>query len=152
MDIFWICFASDVLWWWLEILLLPSIREIVMKSIFFWGSLSCLQEGDFILGIFVRGPQLAWTGFVCDRGFSLVSLWSMIASCYFFVDLVFLSWYNKSDIVDVCLCKREGAMVTWSTVLVLELTHIFQNWSGWRGSSSTRHLQTFPGKSLLFQI
>ena len=40
----------------------------------FSGSLSCLQEGDFILGVFAGGPQLAWTGFVCDRGFSLVSL------------------------------------------------------------------------------
>ena len=40
----------------------------------FSGSLSCLQEGDFILDVFAGGPQLACTGFVYDRGFSFISL------------------------------------------------------------------------------
>ena len=87
-----------------------AFEKLVWDLYSFSRWLSCLQEGDFNLGIFAGGPQLAWTGFICNRGFSLASLWSMITSCYFSIDLVFFSWHSKSDIVDVCLCRREGAL------------------------------------------
>ena len=125
----WISFAYDVLRWWLESLLLPSIREIAMRSIFFrdhclvyrrMTSAWAFLQGDF--------NSLGLSSFFI-RGFSLVSLWSMIFSCYFSVDFVFFSWHSKSDIVDVCLCRREGALVTWSKTLGLEITQVFSNWS-----------------------
>ena len=62
-------------------------------------SLSCLQEGDFSLSVFAGAPQLAWIGLACIRGFSLVSLRSMISSCYFSVASCFFLmmqqiWYG----------------------------------------------------------
>ena len=83
-------------------------------DLYFFGIIVLSTGGRLHSGIFARGPQLAWTGFVCNRGFSLASLWSMITSCYFCVDFVFFSWHSKADIVDVCLCKRESTLVTWS--------------------------------------
>ena len=131
VDISWISFASGVLRWWLESLLLPSIQKICVRSIsFFSGSLSCLQEGDFNYAFLQGGLNSLVLVSSYIRGFSLASLWSMIASCYFSVDLAFLSWYDKYDIVDVCVCRREGAVVTWSRTLGLELTQVFSHWSG----------------------
>ena len=126
----WISFASDVLRWWLESLLLPSIREIVARSIFFWESLSCLQEGDFSLGVFAGAPQLAWIGFACIRGFSLVSLQSMISSFYFSVASSFFLmlqqiWYGWR-----LSCMKEGVLTPWGKTLDIELIQSFSNWSG----------------------
>ena len=80
----------------------------LLWDLYFVETLSCLQEGDFNLGVFAGAPQLAWIGFVCIRGFSLLSLWSMISSCYFSIAFVHFSWGIKSDMVDVC-CAGEGA-------------------------------------------
>ena len=79
MDIFWISFESGVLRWWLESLLLPSIREILVRSIYFRESLSCLQDGDFNLGVFAGDPQLAWIGFVLYQG--VLSTFIVIYDC-----------------------------------------------------------------------
>ena len=89
----WISFASDVLRWRLESLLLPSIREIVMRSIFFWGSLSCLQEDDFNLSVFVGGPQLAWIVFVVYQGvfISVIAIDDFFL-LFFFSIYLFLMW------------------------------------------------------------
>ena len=89
VDIFWISFASGVLRRRLESLLLPSIGEIFVRSIYFLQSLTCLQEGEISLGFFAGAPQLTWIGFACIKGFSLVSLRSMISSCYFSVAFSF---------------------------------------------------------------
>ena len=93
-------------------------------------SLSCLQEGDFSLGVFARGPQLAWIVFVFIRGFSLVSLRSMISSCYFSIafGLFFMLqeiWYGWR-----LLCRREGALTPWGKTLDIELAQTFSNWLG----------------------
>ena len=130
VDISWISFASGVLRWWLESLLLPRIREIFVRSIYFFGNLSCLQEGNISLGVFAGAPQLAWIGFVCIKGYSFVSLWSMIYSCYFFYSICFFLmmqqiWYGWR-----LLCRREGAVASWGKTLGIELTQIFSQWSG----------------------
>ena len=114
VEIFWISFASGVLRWWLENLLLPSIWVFVVRSIYFWETLSCLQEGDFNLGVFAGAPQLAWIGFTCIRGFSLASLWSMISSCYFSIAFVLFSWRSKSDMVDVCCAGERAQWLPWA--------------------------------------
>ena len=53
----WISFASGVFRWWLEILLLPSIREIVTRSIFFGGIFVLSTGGRHQLGRFCRGSS-----------------------------------------------------------------------------------------------
>ena len=63
----------------------------LLWDLYFLETLSCLQEGNFNLGIFAGVPQLAWIGFGCIRGFSLASLWSMISACYFSVAFDLLS-------------------------------------------------------------
>ena len=92
MDIFWICFASDVLKWWLENLQLPSIVEILVRSIFF-AIIVLSTGGRFGWSVFVGGPQLARFSSSWIRGFSLVSLWSMITSFYFLVAFGFFISY-----------------------------------------------------------
>ena len=93
-------------------------------------SLSCLQEGDFSLGVFAGGPQLAWIDFVFIRGFSLVSLRSMIFSCYFSVAFSFFLMYQQIWYGWHLLCRREGALTPWGKTLDIELAQSFSNWSG----------------------
>ena len=109
VDIFWISFASGVLRWWLESLLLPSIWVFDVRSIYFFlETLSCLQEGDFNLGIFPGLPQLAWLGCVLYQGvfISINAIYDFIL--LFFCSICFFSWCSKSNMVDVC-CARERA-------------------------------------------
>ena len=91
VEIFWISFASGVLRWWLESLLIPSIREIVARSIYFWESLSFLQEGDFNLGVFSGGPQFAWIVLVFYQGvfISVIAIYDFFL--LFFVAFSFFS-------------------------------------------------------------
>ena len=86
----------------------------LLWDLYFVETLSCLQEGDFSLGVFARAPQLAWIGFACIKGFSLASLWSMISSCYFFVAFDLLSWRIKSDMVDVCCAGERVHWLPWA--------------------------------------
>ena len=51
-----------------------SFGNLYEIYVFFQESLSCLQEGDFSLSVFIGAPQLAWIGFARIKGFSLVSL------------------------------------------------------------------------------
>ena len=96
----------------------------------FFQDLCLVYRRAFSARVFLQGNLNSLGLFSsCIRGVSLALVWSMITSCYFFVDLAFLSWYEKSDIVDVCLCRREGALVTWSKTLGLEITQVFSNWS-----------------------
>ena len=41
-----------------------AFGKLLQDLYFFWESLSCLEEGDFSLGVFVGGPQLAWIVFI----------------------------------------------------------------------------------------
>ena len=79
----------------MESLFLPSIRKIFVRCIsFFRESLSCLQEGDFNLGIFTGEPQLAWIDFIFYQGVFI----SVIAIYDFFL-LFFCSIYLFSHVV-----------------------------------------------------
>ena len=62
VDIFWICFASGVLRWWLENLLLPSIRNILWDLYSFFGIFVLSTGGRLHLGRFCRGAstRLDW--------------------------------------------------------------------------------------------
>ena len=85
-----------------------AFRKLLWDLYLFQESLFCLQEGDFNLGIFAGGPQLAWIVFIFIRGFSLVSLRSMISSFYFSVASSFFLmlqqiWYGWH-----LLCRREA--------------------------------------------
>ena len=86
---FWISFASGVLRWWLESLLLFSIHEICVRSIFFRDHCLVYRRATsswaFLQGIL----NLLGLASSCIKGFSLASLWSMITSCYFSADLTF---------------------------------------------------------------
>ena len=87
---FWISFASGVLWWWLESLLHPSIWVFVVRSIYSW-NLCLVYRRATSLGRFCRGSSTCLLGFACIRRLSLVSLWSMILTCYFSVTFVHVS-------------------------------------------------------------
>ena len=102
----------------------------LLWDLYFLETSSCLQEGDFNLGVFAGIPQLAWLGFACIKGFSIVSLRSMILSCYFSVAFSFFLIWQQIWYGWCLLCRREGALASWGKTLELELTQIFSNWSG----------------------
>ena len=41
-----------------------AFGKLLQDLYFFWESLSCLLKGEFSLGVFTGGPQLAWFVFV----------------------------------------------------------------------------------------
>ena len=88
-----ICFASDVLKWWLASLKLPGIVEILVRYIFFVAIIFLSTGGRFGWSVFVGGPQLARFSSSWIKGFSLISLWSMITSFYFLVAFSFFILY-----------------------------------------------------------
>ena len=45
-----------------------AFGKLLQDIYIFWESLSCLQEGDFSLGVFAGGPQLAWIVFIFYQG------------------------------------------------------------------------------------
>ena len=131
VEIFWICFAFDVLKWWLENLQLPSIVEILVRSIFsFLLSLFCLQEGVLAGAFFAGETQLARFSSSWIRGFSLVSLWSMITSFYFLVAFGFFILYWQIWYCWRLLMQDRGRIGGLELTSVIEITWIFQNWSG----------------------
>ena len=112
VDIFWIPFASGILRWWLESLLLPSIREIVVRSIFF-GNLCLVYKRTTSAWAFLQGDRnsLGLSSFFI-REFSLVLWWPMISSCYFFAAYSFFLmsqqiWYGRH-----LLHRSEGALTS----------------------------------------
>ena len=109
VNIFWISFASGVLRWWLENLLLPSIWVFVVRSIYFFRKYCLVYRRATSTWAFLQGflNSLGLDAF-CIRGFSLASMQSMTSSCYFSIAFVFFSWCSKSDMVDVC-CAGERA-------------------------------------------
>ena len=113
VEIFWISFASDVLRWWLENLLLPSIWVFVVRSIFF-GNIVLSTGGQLQLGHFCRGSSTRLDWMRLYQGLSLVSLRSMISSCYFSVAFVLFSWRNKFDMVDVCCVGERVQWLPWA--------------------------------------
>ena len=82
-----------------------------MRSIFFWGSLSCLQEDDFSLGVFAGEPQLAWIVFV----FFYQEVFISVVVTY---DLFFLFFYK------IQLLSHVIANLIWLTFVVQERGHI----------------------------
>ena len=65
---FWICFAFDVLKWWLACLQLTSIVEILVRSIFFRGYHCFVYRRAFWLERFCRGTSTRSVLFVLDQG------------------------------------------------------------------------------------
>ena len=50
----------------------------------------------------------------CIRGFSLLSMRSMISSCYFSVAFVLFSWRSKPNMVDVCCAGERAQWLPWA--------------------------------------
>ena len=102
----------------------------LLWDLYFVETLSCLQEGDFNLGVFAGFPQLAWLGCVLYQG-----VFISINVIYDFILLFFCGicsflmmqqiWYGWC-----LLCRREGAVASCGKTLSIELTQIFSNWSG----------------------
>ena len=90
--------------------MLPSIREIVARSIFLGESLSCLHEGDFSLGIFVGGAQLTWIVFIFYQG-----VFNCVIAIYDFLLLFFCRIYLFSHV---------ATNMIWLTFVVQERGHI----------------------------
>ena len=83
---------------------------------------SCLQEGDFNLGVFAGVPQLARLGFACIRGFSLVSLQSMISSCYFFVTCVI--YLDALNLIWLTFVVQERGRIGFHGQIVLHISFL----------------------------
>ena len=58
------------------------------------------------MGVFVGGPQLAWIVFVFIKGFSLVSLRSMISSRYFSIS-IFLFSHDATNLIWLTFVVKE---------------------------------------------
>ena len=139
---FWICFASDVLKWWLASLQLPSIVEILVRSIFF-AIIVLSTGGRFGWSVFVGGPQLARFSSSWIRGFSLVSLRSMITPFYCPVAFSFFILYIQIWYGWRLLMQGRGRIGGLELAYAIEITRIFQNWSGQLRSSLLKTSTSF---------
>ena len=84
----------------------------LLWDLYFLETLSCLQAGDFNLGVFAGAPQLAWLGCILYQG-----VFISINAIYDFILLFFCSiwssflthqiWYGWR-----LLCRREGALAS----------------------------------------
>ena len=86
--------------------------------------------GRFGWSVFVGGPQLARFSSSWIRGFSLVSLWSMITLFYFFVAFSFFILYWQIWYGWRLLMQGRGRIGGLELAYAIEITRIFQNWSG----------------------
>ena len=79
-----------------------SFEYLFWDLYIFQETFSCLQEGNFNLGVFAGMPQLAWLGCVLYQGvfISINVIYDLILLLS--VDFSFFSWCSKSDMVDVC--------------------------------------------------
>ena len=73
------------------------------KIYIFWETLSCLQEGDFNLGVFAGFPQLAWLGCVLYHG--------VFISINVIYDFIFLFFYS-------IFFSHDAANLIWLTFVV----------------------------------
>ena len=87
-------------------------------------------RGHFGWSVFARGPQLAWFSSSSIRGFSLVSLWSMITSFYFLVAFGFFILYWQIWYCWHLFMQDRGRIGGLWLTSFIEITWIFQNWSG----------------------
>ena len=127
---FWIWFASDVLKWWLASLQLLSIVEILVRSIFFVAIIVLSTGGRFGWSVFVGGPQLARFSSSWIKGFSLVSLWSMITSFYCLVAFSFFILYVQIWYGWHLLVQGRGRFDGLELAYAIKISGIFQDWSG----------------------
>ena len=84
-------------------------------DLYFFETLSCLQESDFNLGVFAGVPQLAWLGCVLYQGvfISINAIYDFIL--LFFCSICSFSWRNKSNMVDVCCVGETTAQwLSWA--------------------------------------
>ena len=128
-NFFWICFASDVLKWWLACLQLTSIVEILVRSIFFVAIIVLSTGGRFGWSVFVGGPQLARFSSSWIKGFSLVSLRSMITSFYCLVAFSLFILYVQIWYGWRLLMQGRGRFDGLELAYAIEITGIFQDWS-----------------------
>ena len=87
-----------------------AFGHLLWDIFIFRETLSCVQEGDFNLGVFAGFPQLAWLGCILYQGvfISINVIYDFIL--LFSVAFVLFSWRSKSDMVDVCCA---GERVHW---------------------------------------
>ena len=107
--------------------MLPSIREIFVRSIYFRESLSCLQEGDFSLGVFAGGPQLAWIVFVFYHGvfISVIAFYDFLL--LFFCSILFFS-HDAANLIWLTFVVQERGRIDFlEQTLDIELASIFSN-------------------------
>ena len=108
----WISFASGVLRWWLENLLLPSIWVFVVRSIYFSRNIVLSTRGRLQLGRFCRGSstRLAWLRLYQGVFISIVAIYDFILlflcsiSCFLMRHQIWYGWH--------LLCRREDALAS----------------------------------------
>ena len=125
MDIFWISFASCVLKWWLESLLLPSIREIVVKSISFSGIFVLSIGGRHQLRRFwrVSSTRLDWLRLYQGVFISIIVIYDFILIFFCSIWSSLLThqiWYGWR-----LLCRREGALASLGKSFYIEASSKF---------------------------
>ena len=86
--------------------------------------------GHFGWIVFAGGPQFAWFSSSWIKGFSLVSLWSMITPFYFLVAFGFFISYWKIWYCWRLLMQDRGRIGGLWLTSFIEIIGIFQNWSG----------------------
>ena len=122
VEIFWISFASGVLRWWLESLLLPRIWVFDVRSIYFFGKHCLVYRRATSTWTFLQGflNSLGLDAFYI-RGFSLASMRSMISSCYFFVAFVFS--HNATNLIWLTFVVQERGRISFLGQNVGHRTH-----------------------------
>ena len=129
VDIFWIYFASDVLKWWLYSLLLPSIVEIHVRSIF--SAIIVLSTGGhFGWSVFCRGTSTRSAFFILDQGVFISFIVIYDYFVYFLVAFGFSILYWKIWYCWCFLMQGRGRIGGLELTSIIEITWIFQNWSG----------------------
>ena len=120
--------------------------SICCEIYIFSGNIVLSIGGRLQLGRFCRASstRLAWMHLYQGVFISINAIYDFIllffCSIFFFLMMQQI-WYGWR-----LLCRREGALTSWSKMLNIELDQSFLNWLGQQGSSSSRHLQGFPGR------
>ena len=142
----WVSFASGVLRWWLESLLQPSIWVFMVRSIFSWNFCYCLQEGDFT-STFLRGflNSVVWHRLYLGVIIIIIVIYGLIL--LFFPCNLSIS-LDASNLILLTFVVQEGGCIGFLGQIDLHriLIQIFSNWLGRHRSSSSSHIQAYPGK------
>ena len=119
MKIFWISFASGVLRWWLENLLLPSIWVFAVTSIFF-GNIVLSAGGQLQLGRFckVSSTRLDWLRLYHEVFISIIVIYDFIL--LFFCSICSFLLMHQILYGWRLLYRREGTLASLGKSIFIE--------------------------------